>query len=267
MGIKYSSNEDYFQKWSSEMAYLLGYIYADGGLEDSPRLRGRYIRLTSIDKDRIKFAQKQLQAAHPIQKLPKATPKEKQRFLLRIGSKKMFAQLTSIGLSPKKSLTVRMPEIPKKYLSDFVRGYFDGDGCVFVETAVNPKGKRILKALRVIFTSGSKKFLIDLENLLKEHVPLEGRNITSARRCYQLRYSTKDSVSLFCYLYASASPDAYMGRKYDTFMKYFNRRKERIDSRVKYVLQCRNGLVAKKLTRRSAKPLYRGANPLQASNL
>lgn len=265
MGIKYSSNEDYFKRWGPEMAYLLGYIYADGSLEDSPKIRGHYIRLTSIDKDRIQFAQTQLQAAHPIQKLTKTTPHEKQRFLLRIGSKKMFADLLSIGLSPKKSLTVRMPVIPKKYLSNFVRGYFDGDGCVYIETALNTKGKRILKALRVIFTSGSKKFLIDLEKLLRENVSLEERKITSARRCYQLRYSTKDSVSLFCYFYSSVSSDAYMRRKYDTFKKYFDLRKERIDSKVKHVLQWQNGLVAKKLTRRSAKPLYRGANPLQAS--
>ena len=43
MGLKYPVNEKFFDAWSSEMAYVLGFIFADGSLEDSPNIRGKYI--------------------------------------------------------------------------------------------------------------------------------------------------------------------------------------------------------------------------------
>ena len=53
MGIKYRVNENFFEKWSPLMAYVLGYIYADGNLDDSPYMRGKYIKITSTDLDSI----------------------------------------------------------------------------------------------------------------------------------------------------------------------------------------------------------------------
>ena len=35
------------------------------------------------------------------------------------------------GLTPKKSHTMKLPDIPDAYFFHFVRGYFDGDGGVY----------------------------------------------------------------------------------------------------------------------------------------
>jgi hypothetical protein len=53
MGIKYRINEKIFKEWSPFMAYVLRYLYADGGLEDASYMRGRYVRVTSIHKSTI----------------------------------------------------------------------------------------------------------------------------------------------------------------------------------------------------------------------
>jgi hypothetical protein len=53
MGIKYFVNEKFFSSWGKNMAYVLGYIYADGNLEYSPKIRGRYLRISSTDKNTI----------------------------------------------------------------------------------------------------------------------------------------------------------------------------------------------------------------------
>lgn len=227
------------------MAYILGYIYADGSLEDSPKIRGKYIRVTSIDKDRLEFIVKELGAEHPIRRLKKIQPSEKRRYFVRIGSKQLYESLHRFGLTPKKSLTVRMPIVPKKFLVHFVRGYFDGDGCVFVETALNPRKRKILKALRVIFTSGSKRFLIDLEKIMRKNFIVSKRKIIHAQRSCQIRYGTSDSVRLFTYMYRHVAVTEFMERKYTKFKSYFERRPERIDFEVKRVLQCMDGLVAK----------------------
>ena len=39
--------------------------------------------------------------------------------------------LLSVGLTPRKSLTMGKLKIPDKYFFDFLRGCFDGDGCFY----------------------------------------------------------------------------------------------------------------------------------------
>jgi len=66
MGIKYKVNENFFKEWSPIMAYVLGYWYADGSLEDASYLRGKYIRVTSIDKSTIEKIRDWLDSEHAI---------------------------------------------------------------------------------------------------------------------------------------------------------------------------------------------------------
>ncbi|SES11264.1 LAGLIDADG family homing endonuclease [Psychrobacillus sp. OK032] len=49
---------------------------------------------------------------------------------LIINSKIMKEDLAILGIIPNKSLTVPFPEVPKEYLSSFIRGVIDGDGWV-----------------------------------------------------------------------------------------------------------------------------------------
>ena len=48
---KPSVNEDYFKKWSSDMAYILGYIYADGNISWNPEKSYRSMTITACKKD------------------------------------------------------------------------------------------------------------------------------------------------------------------------------------------------------------------------
>lgn len=66
MGIKYSVDETFFDNWTSEMAYVLGYIYADGSLEDASYLRGKYLRVSSAEKSNIITIRKLLKSEHTI---------------------------------------------------------------------------------------------------------------------------------------------------------------------------------------------------------
>ncbi|MBY0539220.1 LAGLIDADG family homing endonuclease [Patescibacteria group bacterium] len=241
MGVRYSFNEHFFDNWNKEMAYVLGYIFADGSLECSPRIRAHYLRITSIDLERIVAFKKLLASSHTITKTK--PPVGETQYMLRIGSKRLYKSLLRYRLRPRKSLSVKMPEIPNRFLNDFVRGYFDGDGCVYIEKARGEKGGKILKGMRVIFTSGSKKFLEALEKKICERAGIKKKKVTVARRSFQLRYSTDDGVTLFKFLYRDVSGMCYMKRKLAKFNEYFKLRPKRIDSEVKYVLECVNGTV------------------------
>lgn len=215
MGIKYSSNENFFKKWTPSMAYLLGLIYADGSLEDATYLRGRYIRLSSTDKSIISSAKNVLSSEHKIVLIKPINPKWKIRYLIRIGSHEIYNDLVMLGLYPNKSLTMEFPNMPKKYLSHFTRGYFDGDGHVSVE-----KQGESLKKLKVIFVSGSLNFLLELSDRLDKELNLKIKKVYSGSRAYRLAYSTSDSVKIFKYIYKDANGE-YLPRKFAIFKKFF----------------------------------------------
>lgn len=245
MGIKYRVNESFFEKWSPRMAYVLGYIYADGSLEDASYLRGRYLRVTSTDKIAIKKIRSWLESKHTIIHLP-PRPHHKQRYMLRIGSHKIYTSLTKHGLYPNKSLTIGVPTIPRQHINAFVRGYFDGDGCVFFEKARGKKKMLIVKRLSIIFTSGSRDFLEELGIILQQTLGLKNKAVHVSQRAFQLRYSTRDTLKLFKFLYKKILPDdVVLKRKADIFFQYFIRRPSKIDNNTKSILKCLGGSMAK----------------------
>lgn len=242
---RYSIKTDFFQKWSNEMAYVLGFLYADGSIIDAVSSRTQYIKFDSKDKDIINSIKLLLRSKHPIHSRPPRETlhrngiyKSLELFSLSIGSRRMFADLIKIGLMPNKSKIIKFPvNIPKKYLSHFIRGYFDGDGCVHIQKAKGKKQKIILKGLSVIFTSGSKIFLQGLISNLQKIITLKHDKVYDSNRAYQLRYSTFDSIQLFKVLYKNTFQDIYLKRKFEIFLKYFQLRPLRVDKDVKKIFK------------------------------
>lgn len=224
MGIRYAVNEKFFDSWSNDMAYVLGYWYADGSIESVPKIRGHYIRISSVDRDLIEHVKTAMSSEHHIVEYPPRAA-GRMRYVLRIGSKRLFSAMGRRGLTEHKSLSLKLPEIPKRYLSSFVRGYFDGDGCIHAEKSTNGGIKRLV----LIFTSGSKLFLLSLQALLHEVAGVNGARklgITkSVGTAYQLRYGTRDSLRLFLFMYPKMDrPYLHLSRKYDIFIRYLQLR-------------------------------------------
>lgn len=220
MGIKYKVNEQFFSTWSSRMSYILGYIYADGNLEDSVKIRGKYLRISSVDKETIIRIKKWLSSEHTIVEEKSNWKNGRKKYLLRIGNTTLYTSLLKLGLYPKKSLTIELPSIPPKYITDFVRGYFDGDGCVYPYFVKGKNGKICARKLSVIFTSGSKKFLEQLSTLLHTHLGLRCQKPLNNTRSFQLRYSTHDAMRFYQLLYKSTKKGDYLQRKRDKFEKF-----------------------------------------------
>lgn len=235
MGIKYAVNERFFEEWSPEMAYVLGYIYADGSLVYDPTSRGSYVCITSTDPDILVAIKSVLRSGHTIRK---ETPpgNRKVRFALRIGNVALYNSLLRHGLYQNKSLTIGFPKIPSGYLFDFVRGYFDGDGCVHLERAQGTTQLIIVKRLSTIFTSGSKKFLEGLSENIAGQVGVEG-HLYKGQRAFQLRFFTSASISLFCGMYSRVPANLLLRRKRDIFETYFNLRSRPVDESTRFVLE------------------------------
>lgn len=236
MGIKYKVNEDFFKKWTSEMAYVLGYLYADGSLEDASYLRGKYVRVSSVEKENIVRIKNWLESEHKIVETAPLIKNRKNKYLLRIGSHVLYDDLIKIGLRPNKSLTIKFPKISKKSLNHFVRGYFDGDGCVMIQKSRGKKGQLLVKKLNIVFTSGSKQFLEKLAQELKKKLLTNQGRVYNGHRSYMLSYSTGDSVRIFKFLYNNVDSGIFVKRKFDVFANYFRLKPGRTDSKIKKIL-------------------------------
>lgn len=220
------------------MAYVLGFIYADGCIY--PSVRGSYLSVTSIDEPIIVNIKRWMESDHTITKTV-FDDNRKPRFALKIGNKEIYADLLKLGVYPNKSLTVRMPDIPPVVLRDFLRGYFDGDGCVNLYRSKGITKEIILRQLKIIFTSGSRLFLEDLLRILKGRFLLRLAKVYSNGNAFQLRFSTHDSITLFKFMYEDTPNEMFFLRKFKTFQAYFSLRPQRIDKEVEIILRYVSG--------------------------
>ncbi|WP_130859943.1 LAGLIDADG family homing endonuclease [Gracilibacillus phocaeensis] len=193
---KYTLNEDYFKTWSNNMAYILGFIIADGTIARDVQ----FVSIAQKEKYILEAIREELGSNQPIVK-----NKDTGVYMLTINSKVMKNDLIEIhGVKPNKSSTIEFPHVPKEYMSHFIRGYFDGDGYINY------------KQYTVTFVSGSKSFLEALINVLKEkeftpQFQQQGAN-------YRVHIRGRKSVKLFSdWIYKDKNEGLYLIRKYHTF--------------------------------------------------
>jgi intein-encoded DNA endonuclease-like protein len=212
MPIHKAKNEDFFKIWTSDMAYVLGFFSADGSMYSTKR-GGYYINFEITDIDLLKAIKKTLGARNKIS-VRRRPAGWKTIYRLQMGSKCMFNDLIILGFTQSKSLTMELPSIPLLYLADFVRGYFDGDGCVHFGRYWRKDRKEWKLQLSIHFTSGSRKFLDELWVSLQETV--RGGHIAKKARGYELVFGQHDAVALFHFMYDNGS-ELFLRRKYRKF--------------------------------------------------
>lgn len=215
MPIQRSIDYRFFKKWSPRMSYVLGFFAADGNMIRNRR-GAHFIAFYSCDKSILLAIRSALGSTHKLGIRRRSLP-WRTAYQLQIGSKDIFSDLVKLGFMPAKSDKLRMPPVPKKFLSDFVRGYFDGDGCVYFKKLKFADRKRPRLILQTIFTCGSRPFLLELQKILQEKGVIGG-SIRNKTRGFDLLFSHKDSVALYKFMYHTVSvTDFYLPRKYKIF--------------------------------------------------
>jgi len=198
MPILKTINEKFFEKWSSEMAYVLGFFIADGSLIINSR-GAKYLDFHITDGILLKRIKKVLNSNHKIRE-EKGNPNCKRAYRLQIGSKKMFDDLLKLDVRPRKTGHEKLPDMPSKYFGDFLRGFFDGDGNVWKGYAHKNDRPNPTPVLMTCLTSKSKQFLISLKISLNKKLGLKGR-INYHSRAHRLHFSILDSLKLYNFMY------------------------------------------------------------------
>jgi len=222
-------NEMFFSQWSNEMAWVLGLIYTDGNLSNVSIKDPRYKK--SVIQKRVSLSQKEPEILNKVRNLMDCNVRlvySKRRqygkivageiYTIAINNDKIYDDLTKFGLIPNKSKVIQFPEIDDQYLRHFVRGCWDGDGSVLLQTVdgyARPK-------IRAAFTSGSRSFIESMAQAL-EKVGFPKRNINEHRQNYAIRFYEKQCMLLYHYLYHDVPSDQYLERKYKVFENYFGK--------------------------------------------
>jgi hypothetical protein len=164
---RYLLNANYFEKIDSEeKAYWLGFLFADGSVYVGKQGYKLTVRLATKDRGVIESLFKALEADNPIknEKQYKKGKQYKKRFYLCsvgvISSKKLVCDLCSHGCIPNKSFKLKFPQLLPGLEPHFIRGYFDGDGCIcrniWCVLGNRPFLKRVQKALMTIGLNKTK---------------------------------------------------------------------------------------------------------------
>lgn len=150
----YINNENYFKTWSHNMAYILGFITADGCLLSNRNTLA--FCLHSQDIEILEFIKSEISPNRPIHF--KIDKRFNTKFVsLRIDSKEIISDLKNLGLCERKTGKEVYPDVPTEFKFDYLRGLFDGDGCISIR---NNKYKTPLWFI----CSSNKLFLETLQN-------------------------------------------------------------------------------------------------------
>lgn len=199
---------------TEEKAYWLGFMYADGNVgtnltsvelslsdKDTVHLNkfGKFIEYSgTINRRNVEFKGKTYKAV---------------RIMFR--SKHMKEQLITLGCIPNKSLVLKFPtvyQVSDNLLRHFIRGYFDGDGCIYL----------IKRAKTDYFPSlsllGTREFL----DILQQRAPWFKGSITKAKQHLNNTFTLSCANNKYVYdmldtLYKDTN--IYLDRKYERYIK------------------------------------------------
>ena len=220
---KWSYNQNYFEKIDNEWkAYWLGFLYADGYIchncKSGKAKNSVSLALAAKDEFHLEKFKNSIQTNSPIRQYEShLNGKVYYNSKINVCSEKMCEDLIALGCTPNKSLTLIFPkenQVDKKYLRHFVRGYFDGDGCISINMINRNASFNLI---------GTKDFLESVENLLRTETGIPKVNVIPSNnsKAYVLQYGNIRSIELI-YKYLYRNSNIFLDRKIQKFNKVFS---------------------------------------------
>ena len=192
---------------TEEKAYWLGFLYADGYI----RKDGLELSLCKQDEIHLEKFKKSIKSNVSVkQKIVNGFPQAR----ITICSKYISEKLHNLGCVRNKSLILTFPTeeiVPNNLIKHFIRGYFDGDGCVSINIE-----KRSYHTSFV----GTQSFLTSILEILNKEI---GTNVKCMRPCGNAKQiaigGRVQLIKMFHYLYDDST--VYLDRKFEKFNLLF----------------------------------------------
>lgn len=209
----YELDEFYFENIDTEdKAYTLGLLYADG----CNHIKSACVSLSlqECDREILETIKKNIKTNRPLLKLKATTDRyinTNSSYRLSINSKKISSDLLKYGMMGNKTFKLEFPELRNDLIRHFIRGYFDGDGCI--STFYPRKGNKKV-GLFVIY--GRENFLKYIQEVLISNCFLSDTKVSTNKSIFALRYGGNTQIKrIYNYLYWNSS--IYLERKKKKF--------------------------------------------------
>lgn len=154
----YQVNEDIFKTMSSDVAYMIGFITADGCIFNSKDGQDELsIRLNKKDLNVVEYISSFITPEKSIERY-------RNYAIFRVRSNTICKDLLKYNIYPQKTSKEKLPPLDLfgPYKNCYLKGLFDGDGSICVKYNINKK----CWYLKYQICSGSKSFLEEVkENL------------------------------------------------------------------------------------------------------
>ncbi len=197
--------------WTADIAYLAGLIASDGCMVNNRR----HINLTSKDKELIDVTQKIL--GMNVKVSIKKSMYGGSAYHLQFSNVALYDFFIEAGIMPAKSKILSAVNVPDDYYAHFLRGYFDGDGCIY---SFWDKRWRSSFMYYTEYTSASPSFLHWLRAQNQQLAHTTPGRIRNGRGADALSYAKLDSRLLFDFMYPSPEVPR-LSRKFSRFVDFF----------------------------------------------
>lgn len=192
----YYVNKNYFKEINtSNKAYVLGLLTSDGTLYKRNNNSGLIqVKLQKSDEKILFDILQDMESTYPVNRVKNGNFTQ---VSISITSQDLYEQLLNKGLMPNKTwklnLNTILSHIPKKFYIDFIRGYFDGDGCIgkFNDNQISKTS---------VSFACPYSFGLDLQELLKNEYNIK----TSIYVDNRPKYS-----NIFCSLFLNGTNNKY----------------------------------------------------------
>lgn len=213
MNKNYNKNNDYFQNINNEnKAYILGFISADGHISTKRGNQYLNIEIQKRDEKILRFIKKEIEYSGPIKK---TIHNKKEYSRIRVYGKNFTNHIISHGLDSQKSNTLQFPKsIPECLINHYIRGLFDGDGCLYV---AKRKNKKYVWSLSIISTQMVNNYICDYIEK-KIQIKFKKNKIKNNKNISIIKLEKYKDIEYFLdYLYDNSN--IYLNRKYKTFLR------------------------------------------------
>lgn len=172
---------DFFDKWSEQSAYVFGFWYADGSIritKGENNCAYKIFNITNTDKQIMDHISKLINVIPSIRKFKNKNWKD--AHIITVNSDKFFDFCYSFVGTIDKTHSTIFPNIPDKYLNHFIRGFFDGDGSIYLKKYRSRHGNPVIN-LNSSFASSVESWLTlnKLSEILHNKIDTNIRNIST----------------------------------------------------------------------------------------
>lgn len=207
---KYELDPYYFSEINTrDKAYITGILHSDGCIT-----RGtKQVRIKLTDLDLIEEINSKIYKDRPVY-YSNPTNHHKKGGTMVITHPQIYEDVQKHGCCLDKTYNLEFPtNIPDELMGDYFRGFFDGDGCIYINEKLSYKPANVTIVATNKWVNGAVEYLLTKN--------IRGSNYRDKRHDQRIgRLTLKDVISIKLFyelIYKDLKEQIYLKRKFETY--------------------------------------------------